>query len=185
MLGLVFTEFMDLVETAHGPEMLDAVLARADLGHDGVYTAVGNYSHNEMIKLVVALVAETGGSVDDAVHGFGKYLAERFSTVFPNYFLERAEIFDFLESIEPVIHREVRALYPEAKTPEIWATDRSDTAMVLHYRSHRPLANLALGLLEGVAGYYKTPLEVTVKERAEDGRHLIVQVSKSSTGTAG
>ncbi|MDW1810083.1 heme NO-binding domain-containing protein, partial [Vibrio sp. Vb2362] len=45
MKGIIFTEFMELVEEKFGLDVLDQVL---DLSNDeGVYTAVGSYDHKD------------------------------------------------------------------------------------------------------------------------------------------
>ena len=44
MLGIVFTEFFDLVDEAFGEEILDDIIDMANLSNDGAYTAVGRYA---------------------------------------------------------------------------------------------------------------------------------------------
>ena len=48
MKGIVFTEFLDLVEAKFGAEVLEEMLDAADLKSGGAYTAVGYYDHAEM-----------------------------------------------------------------------------------------------------------------------------------------
>ena len=69
----------------------------AELRSDGVYTAVGTYDHNEMIKLVSCLSKETGIHYDELVRSFGIYLFGRFYKIFPQYFEGSASSFDFLQ----------------------------------------------------------------------------------------
>ena len=47
MLGLVFTEFVELVETKFSPETADAVLDEVAAPHGGAYTAVRYHPHEE------------------------------------------------------------------------------------------------------------------------------------------
>ena len=51
MLGMVFTEFVDLVEQRCGLEMLDCVIEDAALGHEAANTAVGQFPFAELQKL--------------------------------------------------------------------------------------------------------------------------------------
>lgn len=53
MKGIVFSEFMDLVEESFGLEMIDELIEQSDLPSGGSYTAVGTYPHGEMLTLVV------------------------------------------------------------------------------------------------------------------------------------
>jgi hypothetical protein len=60
MRGLVFTEFIALVEEKFGLRMADELLSQPGLTDGGAYTSVGNYSHREMLTLVVGLAERTG-----------------------------------------------------------------------------------------------------------------------------
>jgi len=62
MKGIVFTEFLQLVEEKFGYEMVDKLLVAANLEHGGAYTAVGTYGHQELITLVSKLSDETRAS---------------------------------------------------------------------------------------------------------------------------
>lgn len=53
MKGIIFTEFMELVESKFGLEVLDRVLELSD--DEGVYTSVGSYDHRGLVKLIVNL----------------------------------------------------------------------------------------------------------------------------------
>jgi hypothetical protein len=55
MKGLVFREFIDLVETKFGDDIVDEIIEAADLPSGGAYPAVGTYPHSEMVSLVVEL----------------------------------------------------------------------------------------------------------------------------------
>ena len=80
MKGIVFTEFLQLVEEKFGYETVDKVLLQVQPENDGAYTAVGTYDHQELIQLVVALSQETKVAVPDLVKAFGRYLFTKFST---------------------------------------------------------------------------------------------------------
>src|SRR5690606_14183069 len=87
MKGLIFTEFLEMVEAKFSPEMLDRILERAELPSGGAYTAVGTYDHTEMVELVTCLGRETGIPTRDLVCSFGTHLFERFHQTFPMYFV--------------------------------------------------------------------------------------------------
>ena len=54
MRGFVMTEFVELAERLFGEELVDRLLDSADLPSGGAYTAVDNYDHGEIVKLVTA-----------------------------------------------------------------------------------------------------------------------------------
>src|SRR4051794_1729847 len=100
MKGIVFTEFLEMVESKFSPELADSIIERAELPSEGVYTTVGTYDHDEMIKLVCCLSQETGISTAELMQAFGLYMFGRFYILFPQYFSGIGSSFDFLERIE-------------------------------------------------------------------------------------
>src|SRR4051794_37160990 len=86
MKGIVFTEFLEMIENEFSPEMVDLILDQADLPSGGVYTTVGTYDHTEMIELVSHLSRETNLSSAELMRSFGVHLFDRFFTLFPAYF---------------------------------------------------------------------------------------------------
>jgi len=45
MKGMVFTEFMDMVEEVLSADILEDIIEKSELPNDGAYTALGTYSH--------------------------------------------------------------------------------------------------------------------------------------------
>ena len=86
MKGIVFAEFIELVEEKFGFEMADDIIEKCDLPSEGAYTQVGKYDHQELIDLVVALSKETNISVEDLVKTFGQHLLNKFTKSYPQYF---------------------------------------------------------------------------------------------------
>lgn len=173
MLGMVFTELLDMVEQRFSPEVLDAALQRAQLSHGGAYTAVGYYPHEEIERIVAALAVETGLEPDLLVRAFGEHLLTRFSAVHPQMFAGKPKLYDFLESIQPHIHVEVRKLYPEARLPEFQTLERSANHLVLAYRSPRNMIALAEGLIRGAAQHYNEPQSVQVRPLADGSGYTL------------
>ncbi len=171
MLGMVFTELMEMVEERFSPEVADAILQKAAPEHGGAYTAVGYYSHGEIVALVVALSEVTGAPVADLVQAFGEHLMGRFTQLYPQMFTRHNELFDFLASIEPYIHVEVRKLYSNAQLPTFEVLGRGPSQMHLLYSSPRSMEPLALGLLHGAARHFGQPVQVTSQPgQGSDGK---------------
>ena len=154
MKGVVFTEFLDFVAARHGADMVDDIIDACDLPSGGAYTAVGTYSHAEMVTLCGALGERTGEPVADLVRDFGTHLSGTFARGYPAFFTRNGNFFDFLESIEAHIHVEVRKLYPDAELPTFRVEERTPTRLVMEYRSPRRMGDLAEGLILGSAGQY-------------------------------
>jgi len=59
MKGIVFTEFMDMVDDKFGMDVTETIVQASDLPSGGAYTAVGTYDHAEIVSLVVNLSKST------------------------------------------------------------------------------------------------------------------------------
>lgn len=162
MLGVVFTEFQELVRSRFSEDVLDDVLDRVQTTDDGAYTAVGRYPHGEMVSLVIATSELTGAAVDDLLLAFGRHLMARFSERYGGFF-HHEDLFDFIEHVDGHIHREVAKLYPEARLPRVLVVARTPERLCIAYQSHRSMQMLAKGLLEGACEHYRTPCRIQMR----------------------
>ena len=149
MKGVVFTEFLEMVESRFSADMVDDIIDDANLPSGGAYTAVGTYPHDEMVALVVALSQRSGAAVRDLLLAFGEHLFGRFVAGYPTFFVGVTDAFTFLAGIEDIIHREVRKLYPDAELPRFDIERHTDRELVLLYQSGRHFEDLAEGLMRG------------------------------------
>lgn len=160
MLGMVFTEFLEMVETRWSPALADQLLTAARPASGGSYTAVGNYPHQEMLALLGALAALTKQPVPALVQAFGEHLFGRFLTLYPAMFADKPDCFSLLAGVDAQIHREVHKLYPNAELPTFTVEAREPDRLVLGYRSARGMADLAEGLIRGCIQHYGETLHL-------------------------
>src|ERR1700759_776855 len=110
MKGIVFTEFLEMVESEFGLKVTDDMITKSNVPSAGVYTSVGTYDHKELVAMVVQLSADTNIPVPALVRTFGRYLFGRFAKLFPQFFTGIESAFEFLQNVESYIHPEVRKL---------------------------------------------------------------------------
>lgn len=171
MKGLVFTEFLDMVEAKFGYEVLDRLTSLPSLKSHGAYTSVGNYPHGEMLKMLDELHGAVGLPHRELILAFAEWLFNVFIKVHPEFFERIDNSFDFLNGIETVIHSEVRRLYPDARLPDFECKRRSETELVMDYSSWRPFADLAEGLILASSRYFDEKVEIIREDGpSEDGR---------------
>lgn len=164
MKGMVFTEFLDYVESRFGDDMVDDMIEAANVPSGGAYTAVGTYNYVEMLSLCDALSSRTGLPVRDIVRDFGDRLSDTFARDFPDFFGRASDLFDFLGSIDDHIHVEVRKLYPDAELPTFRIETRTATRLVFLYTSPRRMGHLSEGLIIGSARQYGVTVRVASEE---------------------
>jgi hypothetical protein len=160
MKGLVFTEFLEMVESAHGMDTTDQLLDVPALASGGAYTAVGTYDAAELFAMVARLAELHETPVDDLLIGFGEHLFTRFHGIYPQMFEGKVNAIDFLKSVHGHIHVEVRKLYPEADLPEFTYLHTSE-GLIMTYTSKRPLARFGLGLVRGCLDHFGGSESVT------------------------
>jgi hypothetical protein len=166
MKGVVFTEFLEMVEDKFSPELADSIITAADLPNGGAYTAVGTYPHAEMGKLVIALSKETGAKVPDLLKAYGRHLFGRFLVGYPHFFAGLTDSFSFLKTIDEVVHVEVRKLYPDAELPGFEAVEIGTKRLQMTYRSPRCLGDFAEGLMEGCFAHFGERISLTRSDEA-------------------
>ncbi len=159
MKGVVFTEFLELVEKAHGLQVTDQVIAK-DCPFHSSFTAVGTYDHRDLVSMIVELSGETGTAVKDLVHAFGKHLFHTFLGSYPEAFRGIDNTFDLLTSVERVIHVEVLKLTPDAELPRFEFPEAEPGTFNIEYSSTRPFADLAGGLIEACIEHFGESLTV-------------------------
>jgi len=180
MKGIVFT-FLEMVEQRFSPEMVDTIVDASNLPSDGSYTAVGTYDHGELIALVAALSGVTGLAVPVLVREFGQHLFRRFVVLYPPFFIGVGSAFEFLVNIETYIHAEVKKLYPDAELPSFECSAPAPDRLDMVYRSSRPFADLAEGLILGCAEHFGE--QITIRREALSGNQG-VRFSLARTGAA-
>jgi len=170
MKGIVFSEFVEMVETRFGAEMADAIITGAQLQSGGSYTAVGTYDHHEMLALIGGLSGRTGMPPGELVRAFGAHLFGRFAELYPTFFDNVGSAFDFLARIENHVHMEVVKLYPDAELPTFDITRPDPATLQMVYKSGRPFADLALGLMQGCAAHYGEDIAIEEVDLSQGAR---------------
>jgi hypothetical protein len=179
MKGIIFTEFLDMVEGIHGYGLVDELLNECDLKSGGIYTAIGTYEHKEMVQLFDKLSEKIEIPMSSLLKSFGHYLFGTFRTAYPSFFESAHTAFSFLESIEKYIHEEVLKLYPDAQLPKFQTRLINENCLEMIYLSDRGMADFAEGLIEKTLEHYKESAVIEKKNIEESGRQVKFIITKS------
>ncbi len=180
MKGIVFTEFLDMVEQKFGYEVVDQIIEESKLDSNGIYTAVGTYPHSEVVTLLMNLSDKVNIDPGALLKEFGKYLFDTFLASYPQFFAAVDNAFSFLHSIDNHIHVEVLKLYPDATLPKFISHETEDGAMIMTYMSERKMAALAEGLIEKSLAYYKEECTIQTENLKEDGSEVRFTIKRIS-----
>lgn len=158
MKGIVFNLLESVVVRRHGEAAWDGILDAAGL--DGCYTSLGNYSDDEIEKLVLAAGMALGAGRDEILRGFGRDAMPLLARQYPAFFRGHNSTQSFVLSVNSIIHPEVRKLYSGARCPFFGFKQDDGGALLMEYDSPRRLCALAHGFVEGAGDHFGETVRV-------------------------
>ncbi|MCW8329917.1 heme NO-binding domain-containing protein [Photobacterium sp. SDRW27] len=170
MKGIIFTEFLDIVEDSFGLEVCQEMLELAN--DDGVYTAVGSYDHNDLVKLIISLGKVTGISTETLQEIYGEAVFPRLYRTLPKLDKFQQDTFSFIKSVEEHIHTEVKKLYPDATPPHFDFLSETKSHMLMDYKSARCMSHVCKGLIKGCAKHFHQNVQITMEPINKKQSHV-------------
>lgn len=180
MKGIVFTEFIEMVEQKFSTSLANRLIDESDLPSSGAYTAVGTYDHQELVSMVIKLSEISGLPIPVLIKTFGVYLFDRFYVLYPAFFQGVTSALDFLSSIEEIIHPEVLKLYPDAELPRFEIARPDSNTLIMTYYSERHFGDLAEGLIEACVEHFGDPLNLTRENLTGPGQLVRFTIRKTA-----
>lgn len=180
MKGLLFTEFLEMVETRFGYEVTVQMMEKGNIPDDRVYTSVGSYDHSEIVNMVIALSDITGIEVEQLCIVYGRYLFVRLMQHHEKYIDKPDSFENLLEHLNSYIHKEVKKLYPTAEVPDFIYQKLEEGHFVLTYKSSRKMWAVAQGLIEGALLYFQTKANISHDFLKSDGSEVKFTIQYSN-----
>ncbi|NJX14211.1 heme NO-binding domain-containing protein [Tamlana crocina] len=180
MKGIVFTEFLNLVESKFGLEMVDKIINKSNLESQGAYTAVGTYEFSEMLQLLQHLSESTGVSIDDLLMVYAEHFFKVLVDSYPGIISAYKDPIEMLSSIENHIHVEVKKIYPDAELPTFQIIEKSGELLVMVYKSSRAMYYFGLGLMNKTFEHFNSSAEIQLEKIKEDGTEVKFIIQKIS-----
>lgn len=178
MKGIVFTEFLDLVEEKFGIEMVDKIISQSKLESEGAYTSIGTYSFSEMLQLVTNLSDNTGISTDNLLLVYAEHFFSVIETSYPGLLATYKDPIEMLASIEDHIHVEVKKIYPDAELPTFIVEEKTENSIIMVYKSSRAMHHFGLGLMNKTFEHFNTKASIVLEKIKEDGTEVRFIVNK-------
>ncbi|ULC60358.1 heme NO-binding domain-containing protein [Flaviramulus sp. BrNp1-15] len=179
MKGIVFTEFLDLVEDKFGLEMVDKIINASKLESGGVYTSVGTYRFSEMLQLLQHLSENTGISIDDLLLVYSEHFFSVLEQSYPDLMATYKDPIEMLSSIEDHIHIEVRKIYPDAELPTFEIVEKTDNSLIMIYKSSRAMHHFGLGLMNKTFEHFNSTATIELEKIKEDGTEVRFVINKN------
>ena len=179
MKGVVFTEFLDLVEDKFGLEMVDKIITQSKLESEGVYTSIGTYKFSEMLQLLQNLSSNTGIYIDDLLLVYAEHFFGVLEKSYPDLMADYNDPIEMLASIESHIHVEVRKIYPEAELPTFVVLEKTENKLVMIYKSSRAMHHFGLGLMNKTFEHFNSTATIVLEKIREDGTEVKFIINKN------
>jgi hypothetical protein len=117
MKGIVFNDFLELVEIKFGLEMVGRIIPESQLSSNGIYTAVGTYRFYEMLQLLQNLSHHSKISIDSLLLNYSQYFFSVIQTSRLSFLITYKDPIEMLSFIENYIHIEVKKICSKAEFP--------------------------------------------------------------------
>lgn len=127
------------------------------------FTMEKTYPTNEIFKLLQAISLSTGDSHHKLQEKFGEHLVPDLLSMYWKYVDPNWKTYDLLRHTESIMHKAVRMESKNANPPVLNVSSVSGKLIIIDYYSKRCMASLAIGIIKGIAKYYKEKNEVLVK----------------------
>lgn len=176
MLGIIFTNLVEMVETEISAEMADEILNEAELSTDGGYTSVGHYPFEDVLAIVTLLSEKTDTPIPNIIFAFGQYLFPKLVAGHQHILPKNKTLMDLLVQLDSNIHVEVMKLYPNATLPTFTTLEQTANNIVLEYSSPRQLDTLAAGLIKGGSEYFGVEVNLAMTPLSDEPYRVKIDV---------
>jgi hypothetical protein len=133
-----------------------------------------------MTALVRAAATRLGRTEPEMLRDFGQSLFGRLAALYPDLVDGHPGAFSFLERISWLHYSEVVKLYPDGQFPVFEVISTSPDQLVVTYHSRLRLADLAEGLLHGVAEHFGGGLTILREDVEPDGSVVRFTLTKEA-----
>jgi len=168
MYGLVNQGIRKMVSETFGVEKWDEIFEKS--GVEEVFIAMEPYPDAITLDIVGAACEVLGLESSQVLQAFGKWWISFAAKEYVDLFKVAGDTFEEFISNLNDIHTRVGYMLTRLTPPSFKITERTDSSFILHYYSKREgLYPMVLGMIEGIGEWFKTEIEVTHVEGAEEG----------------
>ncbi len=153
MKGIIYAELLAFLDVKGGLSFTEQVLEGADLPHGGAFSRVSRYPWEQAVQVVTSASKISGLDANDLCEEFGRFLFDRFTVLYTEIVERYPSAEGMLDHVESHIHEEVKVLYPDAVPPTVTSWKDAD-GFIVEYKSHRPFAHIAFGLVQGCMKHF-------------------------------
>ena len=126
-----------------------------------------NYPASQLSDLISVIAKNSGQTAEQIKEAYGEHLVPDLLRHYGQYIKPEWRTYEMLINTELVMHRAVRKEESKANPPVLNIARVHDKLIVIDYYSERKMASLAIGIIKGIAKYYKESDKVRVVTMSE------------------
>ncbi len=163
MKGVIFVLFEEFVVQNWGEATFESLLADCPHTAREPFVSPKTYPDQWIVDLLTAACTRLHVAAPDALRAFGKFCFAGLANRFPGFVHGLTDPRKLIESVNGIIHVEVRKLMDGAEPPSVRCESVAGepNSIDVHYDSKRGICALMSGLLDGCAEYFASQYEHT------------------------
>lgn len=160
MKGTIVCCLAELVQTKFGENMWKQLLTSNGLDAGKVFTTNENVDDGVVIQIITSLCKQANITPEQAAEVFGDFWVNVYAPkMYPIFLKRNKNALSFLLDMDNV-HFYMTKTMKGAEPPHFKYERLSDDRLRMQYESKRGLFHIFIGLIKGVAHYYKEKIEI-------------------------
>ena len=160
MKAVIVVCLQKLVIRDFGKENWDLLLQEAGIKPNTMFLPFLDVKDATVMKLIDALCRQQNLTLQQVADAFGRYWVNVYSqTMYATHYEQHKTAKELLLSMDE-IHVKMTKAIKNARPPRFRYEWRNKKTLIMHYKSHRGLIDLLVGLVKGVGIYYREELRV-------------------------
>jgi nitrite reductase (NADH) large subunit len=159
MHGILFVQLKKFIDRDLGGASWSALLDQTGL-KGNFYLPLQDYPDDELFSLIRASSDMFGLDIQTFLMLFGQTMVPDLLSLYHRQIRPEWSLIELLKHVETTIHSVVRLRNPRATPPQLRIKSDHENKVAIHYSSPRKLCSLAIGLIQGLAVEYNTPLYI-------------------------
>jgi hypothetical protein len=161
MHGSIFVLLKRFVENSYNYSAWTKLLEDA-LMPEKVFEMNQIYPDANMTSILTSAVELTGIPREDLLEKFGLFLVPDLLLIYSKHIEPEWKTLDMIKYTEGIMHEAARKETQGASPPILTVTEPEPNVLLVDYYSKRMMAALAIGIIKGIAVYYKETEHIKV-----------------------
>lgn len=160
MKGTILKCLQDLVSEKFGKDQWKKSLENVGIDKNKIFLTTSDIDDAEAISVFNSVCKTLNLTFQEAADVFGEYWVSEYSQkLYKVYYRNHKTSKDLLLSMDQV-HIMTTQMIADSKPPRFDYEWEDDNNLIIHYKSHRNLIDLFIGLIKGVGTFYGDNISV-------------------------